>query len=511
MLPSPWRAPIDVVGEPELHVVGIVGLEAEIAKVEVIARQQSEEVIELTLSPFSLALGVGQRGHAGHRPVPRRVAAVAVGRLGGPWNGETLIGVWTRRMLENIPRTSWLPILLAVTVGGCGSRPATRHGSASHGEATPPTSSAMAAAPSHDGAAEGRGALRDRHGEALSAQTTPTSLKPWLGALDSDLRAPLAQGKDVTISVDAAMHRELEAAFAGVERGAGVVIGVDGTVRALFSTLPHNGDEGLAARHLATGRPDACGSVAKPFTALAALAAGTMKEGTEHRCDGHIELDKRRYACHGNHGLLDLGRAMAISDNIFFYNVSWDLKHDDLAAVQHTFGLGEPIAVFPEAPAGFVPTSEHYKGDGNTLQKGQTITQAIGHGIEVTPLQVAVAYAALATGNRPTPSLGESQPATELTGSWVAHLPLIRSSLRRAVTDSEGTAHVDGVVPDVTGKTGTAQGRARIGASVPMTGWFAGWAPADEPEIAFAFRVEGKIGRQVAQLVLATMDAAARE
>lgn len=396
-----------------------------------------------------------------------------------------------------------LLVLTATVAGGCGAP--------SQGETRgprPPATAVLPIAPPPDAAKAESRSLRDRNGEVLSAQTAPVSLRPWLGVIES--KAFATGGKDVTISMDAALHRGLETAFANVERGAGVVIGVDGGLRALYSTLPHNTDAGLAARHLATGRPDACGSVAKPFAALAALAAGTMKEDTEHTCAGHIELGKSRFVCHGTHGVLDLGRALAISDNIFFFNVSWDLNRDDLAGVQHTFGLGETVAALPEAPAGFVPTREHYEGDGNTLHKGRTITQAIGHGIGVTPLQVAVAYAALATGSRPAPSFDGSTPAIALTGPWTSHLPLVRKSLRRAVTDGEGTAHFDGAVADVAGKTGTAHSHARIGESTPVTGWFAGWAPADEPAIAFAFRVEGKTGRQVAELVLATMDAAAK-
>lgn len=411
-----------------------------------------------------------------------------------------------------MPKTSTASsflIFVAVAAGGCAGRGVSSHGPTP--QDPPPTEATTGASPSPHNVEVGRGALVDRHGEALAAQTTPASLKPWLGLLESSGKASLAPpGNSATISVDAALHRQLEGAFAGVERGAGVVIGVDGTLRALYSTLPHHGDEELAARHLATGRPDACGSVAKPFTALAALAAGTMKEDSEHRCDGHIELGKRRFACHGAHGVLDVGRALAISDNVFFYNVSSDLKHDDLAAAQHAFGLGEAVEVLPAAPAGFVPTSEHYQGDGNTLNKGQTINQAIGHGIRVTPLQVAIAYATLATGKRPGPSFGASNPATTLTAPWAEHLPLIQRALRRAVTDREGTAHFDGPTPDVTGKTGTVHGLAHLGEETPVTGWFAGWAPADEPAIAFAFRVEGKTGRQVAELLLATLDAAAR-
>ncbi len=44
----------------------------------------------------------------------------------------------------------------------------------------------------------------------------------------------------------------------------------------------------------------------------------------------------------------------------------------------------------------------------------------------------------------------------------------------------------------------------------PATGWFAGWAPASSPRIAFAFRIEGVTGGQVAARVIPTLAAEGR-
>ena len=324
---------------------------------------------------------------------------------------------------------------------------------------------------------------------------TPTSLRPWL------VVAPEA-------SLDAALHVRLEKAFASVERGSGVVVDVDGRLRALFSTLPHHGDAKLAERHLATSHADDCGSVVKPLTAIAALAAGTITTTTQHECDGTFQLGPRLYRCHGKHGLVDLPRAIAISDNVFFFEAAREMKHDDMVVVHRGFGLGEPSEAPPHAATGFVPTTEFHSGDGGQMRVAFTLNQSIGHGMRVTPLQVARAYATLATGTRPTLSLGAASPGTPINPEWAQHLPLIRDAVRGAVTNAEGTAHFAGAVPNVAGKTGTAQSPHRLGEGEASfsTGWFAGWAPADAPRFAFAFRAEGMTGRKLAELVLATLD-----
>ncbi len=378
------------------------------------------------------------------------------------------------------------PLLFALILVGCSSNPA-------------PSSQAAAPVPNCPSASVSDAAsARTPDSTAPSTAAPPPSLRPWLGA-----SPPAAQGANAT-SLDATLHRRLETAFGGVERGAGVVMDVDGTLRALFSTLPHNTDAGLAARHLATGRPANCGSVAKPFTAVAALAAGAMSQQTKHVCSGSLAIGKRRFRCYGSHGSLDLARAIILSDNIYFFQVARGMKHDAIADVQHAFGLGEPTQALPKAAAGFVPRARYYKTDGRSLRVDHTLSQAIGHGdIQVTPLQLARAYAALATGTLPSPSLrGAPAAGTPLKAAWAPHFEVLRAAVRRVVTDADGTAHFDGAAPNVAGKTGTAHAPAPANEKAPLLGWFAGWAPATAPRVAFAFRVEGKTGREVAEIVL---------
>ena len=67
-------------------------------------------------------------------------------------------------------------------------------------------------------------------------------------------------------------------------------------------------------------------------------------------------------------------------------------------------------------------------------------------------------------------------------------LALIRNGLRQAVADDEGTAHatVDIDQVAIAGKTGTAE----VGGHLPEHAWFAGFAPADRPQVALVVVLE---------------------
>jgi penicillin-binding protein 2 len=130
---------------------------------------------------------------------------------------------------------------------------------------------------------------------------------------------------------------------------------------------------------------------------------------------------------------------------------------------------------------------------------------SIGQGnVLVTPIQMAVAYSALANGGTiVTPTLGRAvvdadgrvlrdlvgARATRPLGLSKDNLALIRSGLERAANGNGGTATpVFGGLPRqfrVAGKTGTAENPSGIDHA-----WWVGYAPADDPSIAVAVVVE---------------------
>ncbi len=98
------------------------------------------------------------------------------------------------------------------------------------------------------------------------------------------------------------------------------------------------------------------------------------------------------------------------------------------------------------------------------------------------------------------------------------HLDMIRRALIDVVQEEDGTAYrarnKDGV--RVAGKTGTAQVVSRKGRSEESSsawyldrshGWFAGFAPAEDPQVAFAVLVEhgGSGGASAAPIATSVM------
>lgn len=132
---------------------------------------------------------------------------------------------------------------------------------------------------------------------------------------------------------------------------------------------------------------------------------------------------------------------------------------------------------------------------------------AIGQSsLTVTPLQIVRLMAAVANGgNLVTPHVAESTttspaplndanlpldfpPPQPIPGLDPKRLAILRRGLRQVVTDSEGTAHgaFHLASVEVAGKTGTAE----TGGGQLEHAWFAGYAPADAPKVAFVVVLE---------------------
>jgi penicillin-binding protein 2 len=199
---------------------------------------------------------------------------------------------------------------------------------------------------------------------------------------------------------------------------------------------------------------------------------------------------------------------------------------DRIARIAQAFGLGEKtgLGINPEAP-GRIPTRSwyalRYRGQ---FRVGFTLNMAIGEGdVTVTPLQLALAYAAIANGG----TLYQPQVvrAVETSdGAVVQEFPprirrqigvdpdnlrLVSDSLDDVVNDPNGTAYpARDPSLDVAGKTGTAQtGYVVKKEDDPKMAWFlsqnhawfSSFAPARSPEVAVTVLVEhGGSGPEVA-------------
>ncbi|OHA03680.1 MAG: penicillin-binding protein 2 [Candidatus Sungbacteria bacterium RIFCSPLOWO2_02_FULL_51_17] len=216
-------------------------------------------------------------------------------------------------------------------------------------------------------------------------------------------------------------------------------------------------------------------------------------------------------------GWVDLRRAIALSANVYFYTVGGgykDVKGLGIERLKKYAGLfgwgailgidlhGEAAGIFPD-PA----WKEKNRPDDPVWRVGDTYNSSIGQGdVNVTPLQVNMATAAIANYGtlwRPrvvSAVLDENKAVVQefapavIRKDFVSRdaLKIVREGMRMAVT--EGSAQGLAYLPvTIAGKTGTAQ----TGTIAKNHGWFTGFAPYEDSELAITVMVEQGTGGSV--------------
>ncbi|MCX7935972.1 MAG: penicillin-binding transpeptidase domain-containing protein, partial [Planctomycetota bacterium] len=242
------------------------------------------------------------------------------------------------------------------------------------------------------------------------------------------------------------------------------------------------------------------GSVFKPIVALAALAEERIAADTVFLCEGVERLGDHDFICmrRAVHGHISVADALMVSCNIFFYHAGRALGSRLIYIWAERLGLGHRtgIDLAGEAP-GHLPR-EAFSGRGWAL--GNTYHLSIGQGpIAVTPLQIAVATAAIANGGkvvRPHLIYDPAQPEYDEPRAILkispAALAAVRQGMWQVVQENRGTgkeARLAGLA--IAGKTGSAEWRK----GQPTHAWFACYAPADNPQVVCVILVpEGNFG-----------------
>ncbi|MDK1031157.1 MAG: penicillin-binding transpeptidase domain-containing protein, partial [Planctomycetia bacterium] len=274
-------------------------------------------------------------------------------------------------------------------------------------------------------------------------------------------------------------------------------------------------DESRPMVHRAIAGQYPAGSVFKAVTATAALHLNAISAATLLTCQGCLDTSKpNEWRCfrHMSHGAIALREAIKRSCNVYFYRLGRTIGAEDLERWSHKLGFGQKTGVeLPGEAGGHVP-GDPYSG-GRDWRDPRNL--AVGQGtLLVTPLQVAQLYGIIATGGRMRRphivlSPRSRRPKRMNVGLKPGHMALLRDAFAAVVNEPGGTGfrHVRVRNVMIAGKTGTAEsGRGR-----ETHAWFAGFAPAGNPRIAFAVIVEhGGLGGSVAgpvarEIVLRTM------
>jgi penicillin-binding protein 2 len=357
--------------------------------------------------------------------------------------------------------------------------------------------------------------------------------------VDAPARLDPIPGRDLRLTVDVDLEQAIDRAMRPHAAGAVVVVDVrTGRLLAVYSKPGFDpnelsGGEGHERMREAFNRlySDPLrpmldetmsgafqpGSTMKPFSALAALEDHLVDPKHTEKCEGYEVFGHRIFHCTHVHGTVRMREAIARSCNVYFMHLAETVGMDNIARVAHEFGLGEKtgLGTNPESP-GRIPTRSwyalRYRGQ---FKIGFTLLMAIGQGDAiVTPLQLALAYAALGNGGTLyQPQIVEAVETSD--GAVVQEFPprirrqialqpdnlrLVTDALNDVVNDPNGTAFAarDPSL-DVMGKTGTAQTGfvAKKDMDPKMAAflsqdhaWFTALAPARSPEISVTVLVQ---------------------
>ena len=359
------------------------------------------------------------------------------------------------------------------------------------------------------------------------------------GVLKED---PPQQGANVFLTIDSRIQAIAEEALRVVSRAGAVVVDPNnGNVLALTSVpsfdpntfipsikakdwkaLQKDEADPLVNRAISCLPP---GSTFKLITSLAGLRGAKNLAGAKYSCGGGVSYGDHFFQCwvaskHYTHGTIGLADAIKVSCDSFFY------QYGNAAGIQSIDHIGKMLGIGEESglqlsgeQTGNMPGPEwmqiHHPQE--RWSQAQTANVSIGQGYTlVSPLQLAMSYAAIANGGvcyypRLVDKVlkQDGSPLLDEQGNPAAPPPRVRSDLRqeippdrielvrkglwKVVNEGGGTggrAHLQDWV--VAGKTGTAQATER--GHEENVAWFACLAPFDRPKYVVVVMVQGASG-----------------
>jgi penicillin-binding protein 2 len=345
------------------------------------------------------------------------------------------------------------------------------------------------------------------------------------------ITTPPVPGHTVVTTLDAHLQELAEKALeAKAKRGAIVIVQPDtGDILAMaswptydpnafvpnisaekFKALQDDPDIPLLPRAFRSSYPP--GSTFKVAVGLAALESGTIRSDDEYNCVPAITVGNVVF--HNwkktDRGALNFVEAMTESCDTWFYQVGIKTGADPIIEWAQRLGFGTKCGIPLRGEVdGRVPNDQYMKAThGRKLLNGDIANLSIGQGdTQSTPLQMAQAMAIIGNGGTFYQARLVQQVQTvdneivtafqvrekKTLGASADTMAQLRTSLINVVNGAGGTAHQASLESvEVAGKTGTAQWGPKN--KERTAAWFAGFVPADKPEMAFAAVYEGEVG-----------------
>jgi stage V sporulation protein D (sporulation-specific penicillin-binding protein) len=207
------------------------------------------------------------------------------------------------------------------------------------------------------------------------------------------------------------------------------------------------------------------GSTFKIITAAAALEEGVITENDILTDPGHIYVEGEKISCWSRfgHGKQNFAEVVKNSCNPGFVEVGLKMDKETFYSYIKAFGFGEQTGIrLPAEARGIIP-------EYNRIGPVELATFSFGHGLSVTPIQLAAAISSVAnggklmrprlvkevdTGNMSKNIINEPQVLRQVVSKSTADKT--KELLRQVVESGTGTqAAIEGY--EIGGKTGTAK------------------------------------------------------
>ena len=306
------------------------------------------------------------------------------------------------------------------------------------------------------------------------------------------LTDPATRGTPAMLAIDTRVQGALEDEMSramldtNAKGAAGVILDVDtGEVVALASLPSFNPNliDGAGEANIfnrVTNQVYELGSVMKPITVASAIDAGTITD-LSRRYQSSRPISIGGFQIHDSHSFgasLNVPEALIHSSNIVTAQVGDELGGERLQATMRALGMNERPYI--ELPARGFPL-----WPGGNWSRITTMTVSYGHGLAITPLHLAEAYAAMVNGGiwRPA-TLIKVQPGTDIAGRRVfkASTSARMRQLLRLIVDLGTGRKANAAGYRVGGKTGSAEKPGNHGyQKTNIIATFAAAFPMDHP------------------------------